>query len=175
MDRNLGATQVATSTTDAASYGDLYQWGRGADGHQLRSSSTTGTQSSIDQPGNALFIVRGSDWRTSTYDNLWQGVNGINNPCPSGYRLPTSPELEAERFSWSSNNASGAIASPLKLPMAGFRSGTNGVLNNVGTGGHFWSSGVGGTNSSNLDFSSSSAGMSYSYRAFGAAVRCIKN
>ena len=27
MDKNLGATQVATSSTDAASYGDLYQWG----------------------------------------------------------------------------------------------------------------------------------------------------
>ena len=32
MDRNLGASQVATSSTDAASYGDLYQWGRAADG-----------------------------------------------------------------------------------------------------------------------------------------------
>jgi hypothetical protein len=27
MDRNLGATQVATSSTDANSFGDLYQWG----------------------------------------------------------------------------------------------------------------------------------------------------
>jgi len=33
MDRNLGATQVATSSTDENSYGDLYQWGRRADGH----------------------------------------------------------------------------------------------------------------------------------------------
>ena len=38
LDRNLGATQVATSFNDAASYGDLYQWGRSADGHQLRTS-----------------------------------------------------------------------------------------------------------------------------------------
>lgn len=34
MDKNLGASQVATSSTDAASYGDLYQWGRAAEGHQ---------------------------------------------------------------------------------------------------------------------------------------------
>ena len=34
MDRNLGATQVATSSTDEAGYGDLYQWGRRKDGHQ---------------------------------------------------------------------------------------------------------------------------------------------
>ncbi|MCX8486231.1 MAG: hypothetical protein ORN53_03470, partial [Crocinitomicaceae bacterium] len=32
MDRNLGASQVATSSNDAASYGDLYQWGRATDG-----------------------------------------------------------------------------------------------------------------------------------------------
>ena len=27
IDRNLGASQVATSPTDTAAYGDLYQWG----------------------------------------------------------------------------------------------------------------------------------------------------
>jgi len=31
MDRNLGASQVATSSTDPLSLGDLYQWGRGTD------------------------------------------------------------------------------------------------------------------------------------------------
>ena len=41
MDRNLGASQVATSSTDAAAYGDLYQWGRKKDGHQIRTSSVT--------------------------------------------------------------------------------------------------------------------------------------
>jgi hypothetical protein len=49
MDRNLGATQVATSSTDAAAYGDLYQWGRGNDGHQCRTSSTTTELSATDQ------------------------------------------------------------------------------------------------------------------------------
>ena len=34
MDRNLGASRVATGNTDAEAYGDLYQWGRAADGHQ---------------------------------------------------------------------------------------------------------------------------------------------
>ena len=41
MDRNLGASRVATSSTDSAAYGDLYQWGRGTDGHEKRTSSTT--------------------------------------------------------------------------------------------------------------------------------------
>lgn len=41
LDRNLGASRVATSSTDSAAYGDLYQWGRLTDGHQERSSSVT--------------------------------------------------------------------------------------------------------------------------------------
>jgi len=57
MDRNLGATQVATSPTDAKSYGYYYQWGRGNDGHQLPNSGTTYIKSQSDQPGNSLFIL----------------------------------------------------------------------------------------------------------------------
>ena len=38
MDRNLGAAQVATSATDEAAYGDLYQWGRPEDGHEKRTA-----------------------------------------------------------------------------------------------------------------------------------------
>lgn len=57
MDRNLGATRAATSSTDAASYGDLYQWERGADGHQLRNSIIITTLSNSDQPGHSMFIL----------------------------------------------------------------------------------------------------------------------
>src|SRR5688572_22406021 len=35
MDRNLGASQVATAYNDYLAYGHLFQWGRPADGHQL--------------------------------------------------------------------------------------------------------------------------------------------
>ena len=38
LDRNLGALQVCTSSTDEKCYGDLFQWGRGDDGHQDRNS-----------------------------------------------------------------------------------------------------------------------------------------
>src|SRR6056297_1536419 len=75
MDRNLGATQVATSSTDADAYGDLYQWGRAADGHQLRTSGTTSTLATSDIPGHSDFITIGSspyDWRSPQNDNLWQ-------------------------------------------------------------------------------------------------------
>ena len=178
MDRNLGASQVATSSTDAASYGDLYQWGRRADGHQCRTSATTNTLSSIDQPANGNFILAPSalyDWRSPQNVNLWQGVNGVNNPCPSGYRIPTDTELDAERLSWSANTSVGAFASPLKLPLAGGRSSSSGSLYNVGTNGYYWSSSVSSTDSRSLYFNSSNAIMSTNGRANGDAVRCLKD
>jgi uncharacterized protein (TIGR02145 family) len=178
MDRNLGASQVATSSTDAASYGDLYQWGRRADGHQLRNSGTTTTLSSTDQPANGNYILASTspfDWRSSQNVNLWQGVNGVNNPCPSGFRLPTETEWQAERQSWSSDNSAGAFASPLKLPMAGGRSSRFGSLSNAGTSGRYWSSTVSSADSRDLRFGSSNAGMNNDDRASGASVRCIKD
>jgi uncharacterized protein (TIGR02145 family) len=178
MDRNLGAAQVATSSTDIDSYGDYYQWGRAADGHQISTSPTTTTLSSSDQPGNVGFILATNspnDWLSPQNTDLWQGVNGVNNPCPSGYRLPTETELNAERLSWSSNNSTGAFASPLKLPVAGIRNYSVGSLNNVGAGGGYWSSTVSSTSSRRLTFSSSSASMDTSNRANGASVRCLKD
>ncbi|MGI6479932.1 MAG: hypothetical protein ACOX0M_10905 [Salinivirgaceae bacterium] len=183
MDRNLGASQVATSSTDANAYGDLYQWGRAADGHESRTSATTSTNatSAVPNDGNAwdgFFITEGSspyDWLTPQDDNLWQGVSGTNNPCPSGYRLPTEAEWEAERTSWSSNNAAGAFASPLKLPVAGSRNSSNGSLSNVGSNGSYWSSTVDGTNSRYLNFNSSNAIMGSNNRARGLSVRCLKD
>jgi len=178
MDRNLGATQVATGSTDADSYGDLYQWGRLKDGHQCRTSSTTSTNSSDNVPGHGDFITEGSspyDWRDPQNTNLWQGTRGINNPCPGGYRLPTEAELDAERTSWGSNNSAGAIGSVLKLPMAGFRRNSNGSLVNVGTYGYYWSSTVSGTDARYLFFSSSDAYMYTYYRAYGRSVRCLKD
>jgi len=177
MNRNLGATQVATSSTDQNAYGDLYQWGRRADGHQCRTSPTTGTLSSVDQPAHGSFIlapIGPYDWRSPQNANLWQGVNGVNNPCPSGYRLPTETELNNERLSWSSNNSAGAFASPLKWPMAGFRDINSGSLNIVGTNGFYWSSTVGGTDARGLTFSSSNAYMGGYSRADGFSVRCLK-
>lgn len=181
LDRNLGASQVATSSTDSDAYGDLYQWGRGTDGHEKRTSETTTTLSSTDTPGHGDFIINGDspfDWRVPQNDNLWQGVNGVNNPCPSGYRLPTEAEWEAERGSWASNNAAGAYGSPLKLPVAGQRKYSDGTFSGVGTSGNYWSSTLsneaGGIYSRFLNFRSSAYVIS-SHRATGDSVRCIQN
>jgi hypothetical protein len=178
MDRNLGASQVAQAFNDPLSYGDLYQWGRLADGHQCRNSGTTTQLSSSDVPGHGDFILTFNspfDWRSPQNGNLWQGVNGVNNPCPSGYRVPTDSELNAERLSWSSSNRAGAFASPLKLPSAGYRDFSNGSLRSVGTCGLYWSSTVFSTYSRYLAFCSSYASMYTLDRANGYSVRCLKD
>ena len=192
LDRNLGATQVATSSTDYLAYGDFFQWGRGADGHQLITwtNSTTGTAvngttatlSTTDTPGHGNFISNG-DWRNPQNDNLWQGVSGTNNPCPSGYRLPTETEFAAEQNNggtgfWGTgslqNNSTGAFASPLKLPVVGYRH-LNGVLTNVGIWGNYWSSTVSGTYTRYLYFGPSVANWDNMTRGRGCSVRCIKD
>ena len=178
MDRNLGATQAATSSTDADAYGDLYQWGRFSDGHQCRTSATNPALSSTDQPAHGDFITVNSgnfDWRSPKNDNLWQGVNGINNPCPSGYRIPTEAELEAERLSWSANTSVGAFASPLKLPMAGSRVDSSGSLSLVGDKGYYWSSTVTSASSRYLIFDGINAVMNGYSRSGGFSVRCLKD
>jgi len=175
MDRNLGASQVATSSTDDQAYGDLYQWGRLADGHQLRTSGKTITLSTTDVPGHSNFITPVSypyNWRSEQNNNLWQGISGINNPCPAGYRLPTLAEWDAERTSWTTNDAAGAFGSPLKLPLAGRRGDQSNFLN-VGDDGYYWSSTAVYAQPNNLFFNGDNAYMSGHYQANGYCVRCI--
>jgi uncharacterized protein (TIGR02145 family) len=192
MDRNLGASQAATSSTDANSYGDLYQWGRFSDGHQCRTSPTTGTLATTSTPNTGAawdghFITSSNspfDWLQTQDNFLWNSgtasapVKTATNPCPTGYRVPTDAELDAERGSWtqapisSNNNAAGAFASPLKLAAAGTREST---LFFVGSSGYYWSSTASGTFARGLDFSSSSASMNVNYRVYGFSVRCIKD
>lgn len=185
MDRNLGATQVATSSTDSASYGDLYQWGRRADGHQCRNSSTTTILSLNDQPSHGNFITETltpRDWRNPGNNNLWQGETGINNPCPIGYRIPTITEYLQEMNTWNANNSDGAFSTPLKFPMAGQREGSYGAITNITSGvgnGSYWSSTVSTvinqTQSRMFNFNYATSGAFDDYRVNGKSIRCIKN
>ncbi len=196
LDRNLGATAVTSAArstyaddaayeaAESASFGDLFQWGRGADGHQARTSLIYNTsEASTAEPnaGNAwdgLFIPTSTspfDWLFPQDVNLWQIGSQINNPCPSGYRVPTEEELNAERVSWSSNNADGAFDSPLKLPMAGGRASSNGSLISVSALGFYWSSSFGSDRSRYLSFSSSNTNITPTARAAGFSVRCLKD
>jgi uncharacterized protein (TIGR02145 family) len=180
MDRNLGASRAATNSSDTLACGDLYQWGRPADGHQCRTSIITTTYSSVDQPEHSNFIIlpnypNPNDWRVPQNNNLWQGVNGLNNPCPNGYRLPTIGEFYNEVQSWSSKNIIGAYTSPLKLTTAG-RRGYNGPVGSIGVEGAYWTSSYDSPPASRFIYIySSDAMMNWEVRASGLSVRCIKN
>ena len=179
MDRNLGATQVATSSTDVASYGDLYQWGRAKDGHELRTSTITNTTATSGFPGHGNFITADSatDYNWTDFaeeDDLWQ--SGLNDPCPLGYRVPIEAELEGERAHFSPSNAVGIFNSPLKLPLSDFRFVSSGTLNAAGVLGYYWSSTVEvGSYVRILYFGSGAVSVSSGHRASGFVVRCLKD
>jgi len=179
LDRNLGATAVATSSTHTGSYGDFFQWGRRDDGHQTRTSGTTTTLSNTDNPAHGSFIITSNspwDWRNPQNPNLWQGFDGTNNPCPAGWRIPTEVEWNTECLSWTSNDLTGAINSPLRLPLAGQRSWSGSIFHE-GSYGCYWSSNVDSTRSKHLEFRTGFYGtyMESSNRARGVSVRCIKD
>jgi len=183
LDRNLGAMQVATSVSDSAAYGWYYQWGRATDGHQIFSAGNiTTTLSNSDQPVNSKFIYgMGNpwDWRSPQNDNLWQGVNGINNPCPNGWHVPTKTEfLNALNLTTSGyvviNNL---FNSALKMPAAGYRSYANPtVISSAGGEADYWVSTITSTFSYYL-----SATINFSHpfgsggRAYGFSVRCTRD
>jgi hypothetical protein len=174
MDRNLGSITAGSFSTDQNAYGNLYQWGRFTDGHQCRFVPTTATLSNIDQPAHGNFITSTTgnyDWRSPQNTNLWQGVNGINNPCPSAYRVPTEAEFVAECSSWGAANNLGAFGSPLRWTLGGRRY-PSGTMNDVGTVGYYWSSTAVGTQSKSMRTDGS---QNVSERGFGFSLRCIKD
>ena len=182
MDRNLGATQVATSSTDAASYGNHYQWGKK---QEFGASITTSAGPVADATAAGTNFITNStapfDWRNPQDDSLWNsGSVGApvkvtaNDPCPTGYRIPTDAELDAERVEFATQDAAGAWGSVLKLPVAGYRGMSTGALADVGSWGYYWSSTDSSTTARYLFFISNSAFMDASSRGNGFSVRCIK-
>jgi hypothetical protein len=180
MDRNLGASRRATSVSDNLAFGDLYQNRRRSDGHQCRNSGTTNTLSSVDQPSHGLFIIGGSDWRNPANDLLWQPAGG-NNPCPTGYRIPSAFELLNESNSWQSPVMSAAFNSPLKWVAAGMRDALSqpvgGIIISDGQRIAVWSYSV---QNQFLDVDSApplagSNSINGANRSTGISVRCIRN
>lgn len=188
LDRNLGAMNTPSSFDDFANYGDLFQWGRGDDGHQVITrtgnldanatavNGTTTNLSNSDNPGHSQFILASTspnNWRSPANNGLWQGVNGINNPCPNGWRLPTEAEWTAESLGGISS-----AYSKLKITLTGNRSASNGTISQTTLAAQYWTSTVFSTDpnySIRVRISSSTTSQSYDSRAVGKACRCIKN
>jgi len=193
LDRNLGAIQLPTAYGNGTGYGSLYQWGRLYDGHQATTSSVilgtsvVTTATAVSAPYTTYFVATTTgnyDWLNQQNNDLWQGVNGTNNPCPSGFRLPTQAEWDAWTIAAGIKTCTGtptdcrqaAYATSLKLPTAGYRSRADGSLDSQGSYGYYWSSSPDYTNAYTLFFNSGGVNPAGSnYRAHGFSVRCLKD
>jgi hypothetical protein len=177
---NFNLVQQATSATDFRAYGSLFQFGRKPDGHELvtYTSSTAGvgvngtTATRSDNPTNALFIINTNvpdyNWRINIDNTLWNLVISPNNPCPSGFRLPSIAEVNALIAAANISNLSTAYNSILKIPAAGNRTRETGNVV-VGANSYTWSSSL------SYFFGSTYQGSGNDYKAQGFAVRCIKD
>ncbi len=198
LDRNLGATEVATTTTghingydDDAAYGWLFQWGRPADGHQYTAwggqpspslssiaSISSSASVSVPAPNTNKFIVNvPGDWLSPQDGTLWKGINGgATNPCPTGFRIPTQSEWAALVTAEAITGGATGFSSNLKLTAAGTRLGSDASLYQQGAQAYYWSSTTNGDNSVTLFYSV--PGMlndNHSLgRSNGISVRCIK-
>jgi hypothetical protein len=186
LDRNLGASRVCTSFDDAECFGDYYQWGRAADGHQLTTAGTTTTAANtIDNVGPDFIVGVSSDWTVSGVDTngvlrsaVWSRTDGTS-VCPTGFRVPTNAELQGEIPPQSNNT--GFFESDLKLPSAGARYYTTqypGIVRFIGDG-RYWTSTPGFQSfwgSGTLAFADTYALMYTAFsRAYGFPVRCIQD
>jgi uncharacterized protein (TIGR02145 family) len=198
MQWNLGATAFPSDNlaTNITTMGGLYQWGRRTDGHQVRNSTvlpvslagiTTNSKKyyppkNYDTVTNRFFTVYTS-WLNPQNDHLWQGVNGLNNPCPSGYRLPTLNEFNAEISAASIYGSDAAFNSVLKLQRLKRRDGATSTGTYYIDGGFYWTSSVQAFDENGIDppayyvfFNTNGETETNGFpRYHGLAVRCIKD
>jgi len=159
--QNLGASQQATSATDAtdASAGWYWQFNRK---QGYKHDGTTRTPSSWD----------------ATDDNTYTGWDPNKDPCTlllgAGWRLPTYAEWTSANSGWS--DYTNTYSSVLKLHTSGNLWHDTGVLYNRGNNGYYWSSTeYNPYNGYHLYFWSGDSYTIQQDKPYGYTVRCIKD
>ena len=176
---NLGALRVAESSTDTDSYGWYYNWGKPTDGHQFSNSPRNATKFDSDTPTPGIFTCCNNNiiyWQNDNYrnDNLWSGVSGINNPCPSGWRLPTKNEWQTLlSTSPTITNKGSAFSNPIKLPEQMGRDRGTGEIKLNNTNNIYWSGDA--LNPRWAWHHNSGIASDAFWPTYGAAVRCVQN
>ena len=141
--------------------GQFYQWGR-------------------QQGWAATGVV--ANWDSSiSPDSRWLSAN---DPCPTGWRMPTADELRSLRDAGSERKTLNGVAGRLFgnapyqifLPATGWRLDHNGALVNVGSNGYYWSNAQSGSGFARyLGFLRNSVSLSATNRAYGFSVRCVSD
>jgi len=193
IQQNLGSENVAASETDATGFGDLFQFGRWDDGHQLRTSPVNANAPEPNNPiglngGNPSFYTSSPEWwANGAITDSWNATspaevtdkNGCD-PCKAlglQWNIPTQTDWQQIIADENITDIATAYGSNLKLPVAGSRLGTSGNFNFTAQRGYYWSK----TPSDNVDY------VKYLYysnfivnpnagspRSQGLSVRCIK-
>lgn len=190
-------------------YGKLYQWGRkygqGYDSNDATYPSGENRVAGPVMPGagnsdenaDVFFTVSESsyDWCKAPNDAFWNSgtedapVKTGTDPCPAGWRVPTSKELSnliKNYSSWTTNDAgqngcyfSGEYtfidgAPKVFFPAAGYRDYDYGDAYYRGAYGYYWSSRPRSYYAYYLFFGDGHASMSSRRRANGYSVRCVQ-
>ena len=201
---NLGAdTSFDPHTPGVGIQGAYIQWGRrgpnttGDSRVDWQTAGNTANFAAAPTSGNANAGAVIGWINSAAAINAWRTAGGAktaDDPCPSGFRVPTSAEWTAVNtnntasrtgtFANSSTEYASALhygnasTKLLTLPAAGSRSNTNGALSIRGAAGYYWSSTDNGANqyganAFGLVFSSTSLVLSSINRAEGLSLRCI--
>ncbi|WP_407533432.1 fibrobacter succinogenes major paralogous domain-containing protein [Elizabethkingia anophelis] len=183
MCQNLGATAGKDPfNAEAGNHGAKYQWG----------AQTGEAGRYISQFTDQFNSGNISGWKATTKaDGSWLDTSKTeNDPCPTGYRVPTSEQWQAviannnvERVgSWSNSSTNYTTAlyfrnpsnvRTLMLPAASNRLYTNGMLTDRGLSGFYWSSSLATPYGGYLFFNEGSVYVGNYNRTYGFSVRCI--
>lgn len=199
MNHNLGADTSADPFTPSWRLnGAYFQWGKkpvdtNGDGYRTKTNDgangfAAGPIGTATNETNSGLVASWSS--TMAASNAWSNTKTVNDPCPTGYRVPTQNEwvsimppnnIWTNVGTWTNDptnyTAGKIVAKTLYLPAAGYRDISNGVLGGRSAYGYYWSSTFFNTTESLFVYFTSTDIIPINYtstRQYGHSIRCIK-